>query len=127
MRDRCGTGDELCKAAAFVLTNGNGTIVGLGLICFDCHYAGVRWPGAEGIDRRLGTQETWSAIERELKAGLPTTLLSPLTACAQILVGRADVRVQWVGWAKRLEADDPSESPVVLDALLFEAADLIAW
>jgi len=51
-----------------------------------------------------------------VKAGLPTTTLSPLTACAQVLSGHTHVRVQWVWWAKRVEVDDPSKTPAILDA-----------
>jgi len=116
---------ELCKAAAFVLTKLDGTTIGLGLLCLDCRYAAVRWPGVEGIDRRFGTPTEWAVIERELTEGLPATPLSPLTACAHVLAFGTDARVQWVGWAKRMEVDEPSKTPAVLDALLSEAANLI--
>jgi len=36
---------ELCKAAAFVLTTLDGTTAGVGLLCCDCRYASVLWPG----------------------------------------------------------------------------------
>jgi hypothetical protein len=116
---------ELCKAAAFVLTTVDGTTTGLGLLCVDCRYASVRWSGAERIDRRFGTPDDWAAIERELKAGLPTTALSPMTACAYVLAFGTGAGVRWVGWAKRVDVDEPSQTPAVLDTLLSEAADLI--
>ena len=47
---------ELCKAAAFVVTTFDGTTAGVGLLCVDCRYASVRWPGVDRIDRRLGTK-----------------------------------------------------------------------
>jgi len=115
---------ELCKAAAFVLTTRDRTTTGVGVLCVDCRYAGVFWPGAE-IDRRLGTPTDWPAIDRELKAGLTTATLSPLTACAQVLAGSTGATVQWVGWAKRMEVDDPSQTPAMLDALLYEAGELL--
>ena len=127
MLRKCGTGHvkELCKAAAFVLTKLDGITTGLGLLCLDCRYAAVRWPGAAAIDRRFGTPADWADIERELTDGLPATPLSPLTACAHVLAFGTDARVQWVGWAKKIEIDDPSKTPAVLDALLSEAAGLI--
>src|SRR5204863_482627 len=98
---------------------------GVGLLCVDCRYASVRWPGVGTIDRRFATPAEWSAIERELRAGLPSTPLSPLLACARVLSGKTGASVQWVGWAKRVEVDVPSKAPALLDALLYEAGELL--
>ena len=125
MLSHCETADELCKSAAFVLTTRDGTRAGLGLICFDCRYACVRWSGTDHIERRVATPADWSTIKRELTAGLPKAVLSPFMACARVLAGGADANVQWVGWGKRLDVDDPTKTPAVLDALLAEAGDMI--
>ena len=103
------------NATAFVINIG--TEQGLALLCPECRYASVLWRGADRIDRKFAGAADWQAIEREIREGLPPTVLPSSLACVRVLAGSTGGRVQWM-WGQPVEVDGPEGAAVALDAIL---------